>query len=204
MKLCLTAQASDGDVLLIELNGTADPLPLLEAFTLREERLRFLPRWQIGVLDARHWGSREEFTPLERRQLETATHWLTTHTEDLSEFEQSEVAGAPTEMNPYGTWVKASELALILSNAIGRKMGAGRVFSVRTPASVRDHEHTLSHRFTGCQFPLPGRYRQEQIMRLLQALPREVVRAKALVKLIRSPGCSKAGRIAVPSLPCPP
>ena len=84
VKLCLAAQQSDGDVLLIELNGTADPLPLLETFTLLGEKIPFHPRWQVGVIDARHWGRRKEFVPLERRQIETATHWLPTHTEHLS------------------------------------------------------------------------------------------------------------------------
>ncbi|MGI9239209.1 MAG: GTP-binding protein, partial [Verrucomicrobiales bacterium] len=51
------------------------------------------------------------------------------------------------------------------------------------------HEHALSHQFTGCQIPLPGRYRSPQLVHLLESLPDEVVRAKALVKLRKAPGC---------------
>ena len=35
VQLAVTAQASRSSVLVVELNGTADPLPLLEAFILR-------------------------------------------------------------------------------------------------------------------------------------------------------------------------
>ena len=65
VKLCLAAQKSEGDALLIELNGTADPLPLLETFTLLEEKMPFAPRWQVAVVDARHWGQRKQFDALE-------------------------------------------------------------------------------------------------------------------------------------------
>ena len=37
--LCKAAASGKGDLLLIELNGTADPLALLETFTLLEKRL---------------------------------------------------------------------------------------------------------------------------------------------------------------------
>ncbi|HQZ27718.1 MAG TPA: hypothetical protein PK648_06185 [Verrucomicrobiales bacterium] len=73
------------------------------------------------------------------------------------------------------------------------------IFATQTPCnrSLRippgrecdqDHEHELSHRFTGCQIPLPGRYRARQVVDFLEALPDEVVRAKALVRLSEAPG----------------
>ena len=54
---------------------------------------------------------------------------------------------------------------------------------------THDPAHALSHRFTGCQIPLPDRYRTIAVVRFLEALPDEVVRAKALVKLTEAPGC---------------
>ena len=41
VELCLAAQKSEGDALFIELNGTADPLPLLETFTLLDKKMPF-------------------------------------------------------------------------------------------------------------------------------------------------------------------
>ena len=72
VQLCRTASSGKGDLLIAELNGTADPLVLLETFTLLENRLSFFPRYQVCVIDARYWGKRDEFQILERRQLETA------------------------------------------------------------------------------------------------------------------------------------
>ncbi len=52
--LSLAGQKSRGDALLVELNGTADPLPLLESFTLLEEKHPFFHRWQVAVIHARN------------------------------------------------------------------------------------------------------------------------------------------------------
>ena len=79
VQLCKTASNAKGDLLLVELNGTADPLVLLETFTLMEKRLAFFPRYQVCVIDARYWGKRDEFEILERRQLETAGFWYISH-----------------------------------------------------------------------------------------------------------------------------
>jgi len=198
VQLALAAQRSEGDALLVELNGTADPLPLLESFTLLEDKLPFFPRWQAGVIDARHWGRRGEFAPLERRQLETATHWVPTHAECLSARELKAVAKGVASVNPHAQRSHACGIAADLHLASG-KGEAGECLSAPRldfdPEYRHNHrhlehdpEHALSHRFTGCQVALPGRYRAEQMVRLLEALPPVVVRAKALVRLRERPG----------------
>jgi G3E family GTPase len=69
--LCKSVYRSKANIILLELNGTADPLALLESFALMGDRLPFSPRLQICIIDARHWGKRNEFSLLEQRQLET-------------------------------------------------------------------------------------------------------------------------------------
>ena len=196
VQLCLAATRSEGDVLLIELNGTADPLPLLEAFTLLEEKMPFFPRWQVGVVDARHWQRRQEFGALEARQVETATHWVLTHTDEPTASEAGEVARSVELTNRFATRVDARRLAADLDAAIAgpppKESAADATRSDRNCAVeklTRDHEHELSHCFAGCQIPLPGRYRRRQVVRFLESLPEEVVRAKALVRLSEAPGC---------------
>ena len=81
--LCRTAAKGKGDFVLVELNGTADPLPLLETFTLLEEKLPFFPRLQVCVIDARHWETRKDYNVLERRQLETASFWYLSFQEEM-------------------------------------------------------------------------------------------------------------------------
>ncbi len=205
VQLCLTAQKSEGDVLLVELNGTADPLPLLETFTLLEDKLPFLPRWQVGVVDARHWGLRDEFAPLEGRQMETATQWVVTHTEKLANVEIDAVCESVGRINPYARKVDASQLA---GDLVRERNGFENARSITTggdPAlgGVGRRGHTLSHHLTGYQIPMPGRYRRDQIIKLLEALPDDVVRAKALVELKGSPGSrwlfQRTGRYPVES-----
>lgn len=185
VELCLAAQKSDGDVLLIELNGTADPLPLLETFTLLEEKMSFFPRWQAGVVDARHWGNREDFASLEERQVETATHWQLTHAEDLTESEAGALSQSVEIINPYATQVGATQLAAELAKAKELRSDTPDALSQGKlrPGTNPRRGHALSHRLTGYQIPMPGRYEREQIIQLIEALPGEVVRAKALVEL---------------------
>ena len=188
VKLCLATQNSKGDVLLIELNGTADPLPLLETFTLVEEKLPFLPRWQVGVVDARHWGQRDEFAPLEQRQVETASHWMTAHTEELAEAEIDRVSQSVSKVNPFGRKVDAMQLAADLASE-GKALPNGPENATvhRLARGTSRTGHSLAHRLTGYQIPLPGRYRRNQVIDLLEALPDEVVRAKAMVEIEESP-----------------
>lgn len=190
VKLCLAAQSSESDVMLIELNGTADPLPLLETFTLLEKRLRFHPRWQVGVVDARHWEGRGEFVSLEHRQLEAATHWQLTHSEKLSETEMESVFESVRHLNQFADLTNASQLALELSKACEFSKPS---FNTQEMIDSRwkvgsDRGHELSHRFSGHQIPMTGRYQKLQVIRLLEALPDRVVRAKALVELEDDPG----------------
>ena len=191
VKLCLAAQNSEGQVMLIELNGTADPVPLLETFTILEEKMSFVPRWQVGVVDARHWGQRAELTPLEVRQIETATHWMPSHIEDLSEKGLAELKESVQGINRYALKVNAEELAAEIAK-VQPASQSGQSISREEPAcpvevtSQRGHE--ITHRFSGVQTELPGRFRREQIIRLLELLPDSVVRAKALVELDEPPG----------------
>jgi len=186
VELCLAARKSEGDVLLIELNGTADPVPLLETFTLLEEKMPFLPRWQVGVVDARHWGQRGAFTALEVRQLETATHWMPTHTKNLSETAVRDLEESIGKINPYGLQVDAEQLAIEIARIPETSAtvdGAAAEHTSCDPAMLETPAHRISHRFTGVQTKLPGRFRKEEMIRLLEVLPENVVRAKALVEL---------------------
>jgi G3E family GTPase len=185
VQLALAAQKSRGDALLVELNGTADPLPLLESFTLLEEKLPFFPRWQVAVIHARNWGRRGEFAALERRQLETATHWVLSHAESLTARELRAISRGVASINPHARRSHAYWLAADLQLVGG---GPPSVSPVTRGGHHHDAAHALSHRFTGCQVPLPGRHRSKDLVALLEALPAIVVRAKALVRLVDRPG----------------
>lgn len=193
--LCQTAAAGQGEVLLVELNGTADPLALLEAFTLLEEKLPFFPRLQIGVVDVRHWGRRGEFGALERRQLETAGLWIPSHLDAVASERVEQVDAEVRALAPLACRVTAEALADAIIGELHEvsqaappssgEIGSADLF--RPPTFSPDEIHRLSHRFTGITLPLPVRVRRESIESLLLDLPPWVVRAKALVRLAEDP-----------------
>jgi len=61
MDLCKKSAKTSSDILFVELNGTADPLPIIESFTLMEDQLQLHPRWQVCVIDVRHFGARDQY-----------------------------------------------------------------------------------------------------------------------------------------------
>jgi len=80
--MMLKASKSQHDVLLIELNGTSDPTPLQESFTILESKFCVRPRWQVCVIDARYFRKRRRFNDLlnlprkKRKKSKTASNLL--------------------------------------------------------------------------------------------------------------------------------
>jgi G3E family GTPase len=184
VQLAVTAQATRSSVLVVELNGTADPLPLLESFTLLENKLHFRPRWQVCVVDARHFGKREEFSALEILQLHTASHFVISHTAGV---DRTALIVRVRSINPHATEITAARLSSHLAATIAAMQPAvsyGQQTEVKLP---HRNGHHLAHAFTGCQILLPPRVREKTILGWLAALPDSVYRAKALVSLIDSP-----------------
>lgn len=184
VQLAITAQASRSSVLVAELNGTADPLPLLETFTLLENKLHYRPRWQVCVVDARHFGKREEFSALEILQLHTASHFLLSHTAGTN---RAALIDQVRSINPHATEITAARLSShLVTNiaAMRSSVSFGQQEEVKIP---HRHGHHLAHAFTGCQILLPPRVRENTILGWLAALPESVYRAKALVSLVDSP-----------------
>ena len=203
--LCEAAKRSTADLLILELNGTADPLALLESFTLLEERLPFFPRLQVCVIDARHWGRRNNFALLEQRQLETAGFWALTHSEKVSHSRLTEVRSSLAKNAPNSLETNALQILQTLTahiegspNETGTKgkltvstglLASDEFKTAGTPRTLSDAPHKLSHHFTGYNARLPLKVRTVSILRLLGRLPEWVLRAKALVKLVEQPGC---------------
>ncbi|MEM7600831.1 MAG: GTP-binding protein [Verrucomicrobiota bacterium] len=194
--LCRTAAAGEGDFLLIELNGTADPLSLLEAFTLMESKIPFFPRMQVCTIDVRLWGLRGDLAALELRQLETAAFWRPTHVDEVGEVSLALVKGEVKVANPQVEEGSVYRLADEIERELLEKAMPKALFDEKSPAGLakaelarrNDSVHRLSHRFSGVQVVLPGKVRRASVEQLLNGLPPWVLRAKALVKLVEEPG----------------
>jgi len=198
--MILKVAKSPNDVLLIELNGTADPVPLLETFTLLESKFLLHPRWQVCVVDGRHFGKRSRFHELEKLQLETASHYFLSHTSELSEEEERDLEQTVKSINSGASRTTASDLADTLSLAIGQnhrraivsegRAEKGKLLPDPATAAPNLHDrHQLAHEFTGCNIVFPASVESSRIIPWLEKLPKSVIRAKALMTLKSDPGC---------------
>ena len=196
MNLCRSASQASGDILLIELNGSADPLPILETFTVSAADLDLSPRLQVNLVDGRHWGQRDRWNPIETRQLETSGAWILSHRESIDDDTEKVVTDDVRAAAPYATETNLEGLIDILIQHIkGEEPSSLPVASLPGGEAgdfssdlISDTVHQLTHHFEGWTVPLPGRVRQRSVEKLLADLPDWVVRIKILVKLIETPG----------------
>ncbi|MGC6426533.1 MAG: GTP-binding protein [Akkermansiaceae bacterium] len=188
--MILRASKSQHKVLLIELNGTADPLPLQETFTLLELKFLLRPRWQVCVIDARHFGKRRQFRELEKLQLETASQYYLSHTRDLTAEELTSLEKEIKEVNSLASPATSTDLSQALSQAIEKNnrhaLRTGEATSQKTPSHLHSRHH-VAHEFTGCNLIFPKIVKTSRIIPWLESLPASVVRAKALLALSTDP-----------------
>ena len=200
--LILTSSKNKHHVLLIELNGTADPIPLQETFTLLESTFYLRPRWQVCVIDARHFEKRNQFSELEKLQLETASHYYLSWNSHLNEKEELQLEQRIKEVNPHASRTPASTLADLLSQAIhqnrrhtlatkqaSKSLADFTTFSLEDPKVHLHDRHQLAHEFTGCNIIFPEAVEPDRVTTWLEALPESVIRAKALITLTTDLDC---------------
>ena len=197
--MILKLSKSENHALIVELNGTADPLPLQEGFTLLEKKFLLHPRWQVCVVDARHFGQRDQFKALETLQLETASHYYLSHTEDLSENEEYDMELKVASVNAHASRVSAFSLVDYLLLAISKnkrqrlamgdvapQLHDGKVAEWNKSAQMHGR-HYLAHEFTGCNIVFPEAVEESQVLSWMEKLPESVIRAKALITLSSEP-----------------
>lgn len=190
--LTIAASKTRHDVLFVELNGTADPIPLLETFTLMESRFMMRPRWQVCVIDARHFGKRSAFRDLEALQLETASHYFLSHVDEVEPADLEPLRKRIHAINSNASETDAVALTEHLAQAVSRngRLKVGRATaSAPNPRglpspSLFDPRHRLAHEFTGCQILLPEPLDALHLLTWLTMLPPSVIRAKALARTI--------------------
>jgi len=195
VNLAITAHKTKSELLLIEINGTADPIPLIETFTLLEQKIHFRPRFQVTVIDARKFGFRDLWQPLEDLQLSTATHCLLTHLDEVDGTRLSEVQDRIAQINPNVSPTQANLLAAELAAAVADAKPVISEKATHTHDHHHDHDHDheddhhhthshpLTHAFNSCRIHIPKAIPRKTLTAWLRILPPEVIRTKALVTL---------------------
>ena len=112
-------QLGERDVVLVETNGTTDPLPLLEVFLLTQLRRRFPCLLQIALIDAKRWQRRGTNDELERMQARTASHLYFTWMDAAAQGRQLNVRTEAKRLNPRAEEVSVESFANKLVALIG-------------------------------------------------------------------------------------
>ena len=197
MALCKTASSGKGDLLVLELNGTADPLAIIENFSLLKDSLSLSPMMQICMVDVRKWGNRDQLTPIEKRQMEASSLHFLSYTDLASEDDVERVENLLKDQFPQSQRITNERLAKALISCAqksGENISELDLSTINvgefcdSHSGHHDEVHLLSHQVKGCQVSLPPKVRNSSMERLLKKLPKEVLRAKALVKVIEQPG----------------
>jgi len=104
-------ELGERDVVLVEANGTTDPLPLLEVFLLTRLRRLYPSLLQIALIDAKRWQRRGTNDELERMQARTASHLHFTWMDAAAKGRQLNVRNAAKKLNPRAEEVSTTSFA---------------------------------------------------------------------------------------------
>jgi len=99
------------DVVLVEANGTTDPLPLIEVFLLTRLRHRYPCLLQINLIDAKRWQKHGAENELERMQARTASHLMFTWLDAAAKERQLNVRTEVKKINPRAVEIEVAAFA---------------------------------------------------------------------------------------------
>tara|TARA_A100001037_G_C15143139_1_gene634879 strand:+ start:1676 stop:2716 length:1041 start_codon:yes stop_codon:yes gene_type:complete len=206
MNLLMEIPPAQGRVVIIEANGTTDPTTLIEHLLVNEElRRRFSPLIQVALVDLQRWQKRHWHNELERLQVETASHILFTREQSTSSLRFEEIRRDIHSFNAKAQQIEvqtfAAEIEQLLQKSTSRNesgkdgtSGCGGSSHDHTPDHQHHHDHDqpdgqhqLSHAFIGLEIALPEPMSTTHLQRWLNALPKEVLRVKGVVRVTEEP-----------------
>lgn len=178
----------ENSVLLLEANGTADTLELLELLAATSRAARFTHPVQLGVVDAKRWQQRHWNNEIEALQARTATYLSVTHRDEVDDARWNEVAAALRKLNPNAEYVADDIQFVELITAMVRDAARTPERSATNTSEPRHRHGHEKHHFSALEIPLPPLVEEAALRKFLEDLPADVVRAKGLVVFTNSPG----------------
>ncbi len=171
------------DVFIVETNGTTDAASLLAMLAASVRLEGFSAPVHFSVVDAKRWGRRWGGNQLETHQLRTASHVYFSRTDQVSKSRLQAVRASVANVNPAAEEVLPDAfLKQMVQVATGALAAAAALGEVPTPAE----HHT--HHFAALSLPIEGPVPKAAFLAFLNALPRQVVRAKGVIELVEAPG----------------
>jgi G3E family GTPase len=188
---------AENSVTLIEANGATKTEELLSWLTTDRRQARYTLPLQVTVVDAKRWQKRWWHNELEVNQTRTATHVYVNWTDRVRADRIALVESGVRALNPHAVLTSptgfADELQGLAVAAAGETMRPPLLMPrLRDHADDAHHDHahhghTHEHRFASVALGLPDVVSRDAFMAFVRALPREVVRAKGLVRFADQP-----------------
>ena len=191
--------AATNSVTLIEANGATKTEELLAWLTTDGRQARYTLPLQVTIVDAKRWQKRRWHNALEVNQTRTATHIYVNWTERVRADRIASVESGIHALNPHASLTSPSvfaddlqRLALATAGETARPAplmprSRQRGDDAHTHHGRAGHEHQHEHPFASVVLGLPAVVSRDAFLAFVRALPREVVRAKGLVRFADSP-----------------
>lgn len=189
--------AGERDVVVVETNGTTDPLPLLDALAC-DRRTRPFRVKQVALVDALRWGKRWRHNALERQQVITASHLHISYRDLALPGCFEETFTAIRKINPRVRLTDAAALVAEIETALSQReipvlppMFPAEV-EVKSPPSMlglklpspKKFSHDMAHSFSSAQLAIPPVVDETALKDWLKSLPPEVLRVKGVTQLV--------------------
>ena len=194
-----TMPVAANSVTLIEANGATKTEELLAWLTTDGRQSRYTLPLQLTIVDAKRWQKRWWHNELEVNQTRTATHVYVNWTDRVGADRIASVQDEIRALNPHAVSTSpagfADDLQRLALATAGETARPPRLMprsrehadDAHTHHGHAPHEHTHEHPFAAFVLGLPDVVSRDAFMAFVRALPREVVRAKGLVRFADRP-----------------
>ena len=192
------AEKTPESIALLEANGTADTLQLIEILSAKQALSGYSLPIQINVIDGKRWQKRHWHNKLERGQVESAGYLYITRKEAIPEKRYEQVKIETRVLAPRAQVVTTPEeigAALVElvrdvpnlpprrfdveKNTMHENMGHHHHHEDGHHHHAHGHQHT-AHHFASLELPLPPNLTRQALQTFLEKLPPEVLRAKGI------------------------
>lgn len=157
-------------ITIIEANGTTDATSLM-GFLGVGMKEHFLPPVQVGIVDVRSWQKRGYHNELEANQIQLSSLVILNFTDQVSRERVVQVEEEIREINP---------LAIITPWSKFDFKSLSTLHPIKNETTKMDHHK--SH-WSSCSVDLPNPLSSARLDRIMNEIPKEILRLKGCTKL---------------------
>jgi len=198
MEALESASLSSSSVMLLEANGTADTVEVIEMLVADRRAARYTQPIQVTVVAVDRWQARGGANWVEEIQVRTAGYLRVTRGVEAGPERTDAVMESLRRVAPNAQVIEPGDLARTIvelqrsadalpPRRFDQAAGASDSAAADSPQGLTDSErHADTHHFSSVEIPIPGPVDERSFRALLASLPPEVVRVKGIARLASS------------------